>query len=96
MRHDVPVAGFQAAISDTLKAESGAVERRGLLGITNPEDNVIETVVFSKLWLDSFVCVACLLTVKGAAKYGQYHELRVYRTAGMGEAAPAAYRITNE
>jgi hypothetical protein len=42
MRHNITVSRLQATVSDMLEAKASGVPRRRLLGITDPENKVIE------------------------------------------------------
>ena len=44
-RHNVALAGLEAAVRHVLEAEAGAVPRSGLLGVADPQGNVVKAVV---------------------------------------------------
>lgn len=46
---DITVAGLEAAVGDLLEAEAGAVEGSSLLSVSDPEDDVVESLVVSNV-----------------------------------------------
>jgi len=47
VRDNVSVSGLEALVGDVLESHSGGVVRSSLLGVSNPEFNVIEAVEHS-------------------------------------------------
>lgn len=60
MRDDVAMIRLQSAIGDTLKAKARAVKGRCLLGIPDPKDHMVKSVILSNLRTRPLVCVARL------------------------------------
>lgn len=65
MGADITVAGLEAAVGDLLEAEASAVEGSSLLGVSDPEDDVVESLVVSNVlqyeeprkgWLGKLFC----------------------------------------
>lgn len=46
---DITVTGLEAAVGDLLEAEASAVEGSSLLGVSDPEDDVVESLVVSNV-----------------------------------------------
>jgi len=48
MGADITVSGLETTVGDLLEAEAGAVERGGLLGVADPEDDMVESFVVTE------------------------------------------------